>query len=67
MTSRRLCWCCDSLLREDGFCYLCDGWVQQVSPPHLCIRSGLWISDEHGCEPELPPVEPDHETRVRLQ
>ena len=57
------CFCCESLLRADGYCYLCDSEAVRVSPPHRCIRSGRVISDEHGCEPEeLSPLEKDHET-----
>lgn len=45
------CWCCGSLLTTRGDCPICD-YPGQMSPPHVCARSGQVFSDEDGCEPD---------------
>jgi hypothetical protein len=59
------CWCCDSPLTTKGQCPLCD-MIGLVSPPHYCLKTGHILTDEHGCEPEFPPLPPDHETEPNL-
>lgn len=58
MTPR--CWCCQSLLATNGRCPICD-MAGLVSPPHVCLRRGEVITDEHACEPEWPALATDHE------
>lgn len=55
------CWCCDSLLTTRNICPLCD-MAGMVSPPHVCLKNGFIISDEHDCEPTFSSLEDDYET-----
>jgi hypothetical protein len=48
---------------SDGRCSVCD-LIGLVSPPHLCLRLGELISDEHDCPPEWPAIAADHETTI---
>ena len=61
------CWCCADLLDVRGLCPLCDYEGGMVSPPHVCAKSGRLITDEHGCNPDWPTIEPDHETWRLMQ
>lgn len=61
---RPRCWCCGGPLTEGGRCDLCDASFVMTSPPHVCLRSGRVISDEHGCDPQFPLLAADHETRL---
>lgn len=58
------CFCCGCLLDTRGGCPVCDS-KGLVSPPHVCIRSGETLTDEHGCEPHFDALPPDHETDLR--
>jgi len=49
-------------LMTSGLCALCDLEGGMVSPPHVCIKTGRIITDEHGCEPDFLALEPDHES-----
>lgn len=55
------CWCCDSILTTKGICPICD-MPGMMSPPHICLKTGEILSDEHGCEPEFEGLTDDHET-----
>lgn len=55
------CWCCGSVLTTKGTCPICD-MAGMMSPPHICLRSGRIISDEHDCQADFTEVAPDHET-----
>ena len=54
------CWCCGSLLTTKLDCPICDS-PGIMSPPHVCLKNGIVISDEHNCDPEFEPLEADHE------
>lgn len=37
--------------------------AEMVSPPHICLKTGDILSDEHGCLPEFPKLNEDHESK----
>ena len=50
------CDCCGCLLTTKNKCPLCD-MEGLVSPPHMCLKTGKVLTDEHGCSPEEAEIE----------
>ncbi len=59
-----LCSCCGVTRASKMPCLVCDLAVM-VSPPHVCLRHQVVISDEFGSPPIFADLPEDHEIAAR--